>query len=196
MSRLEPFAVFAAAALAMLTFDVLTHLVTAHCLVESYLPPFRDPPFSSPLPLHHALHVGLTDGWLPSAFFGLFVALAARFGSWPKRSLRDLQRPLGVLFVVMSLAAVTGGAGFTTIEAGGGQLVPDHSRYVGDGPGMLRLAFVVGVQETAASVRLLGGVILCGAVVVGRMREDWREVVRRANARRAEVAAAVTEGRE
>lgn len=192
MKLLEAAAIAAAAFAAMLAFGLLTHLVTAHCCLEHYLPPFRTPPFASPLPLHHAAYAGIADGWLPASLFAAFVTLAARFGTWPKRTLAELQRPLGLLFIVMALAAVGGGVGFATIEADGGQLIPDHTRYVGEGTGMLRLAFVIGAHETAAQVRFLGGAILCGAVVIGRMREDWRNVVKRANERREAVAAEAT----
>src|SRR5438552_16041804 len=90
--------------LAAVVFGILHDLVTAHVCVE-YFTIGHPPVFDTDSPTLLAFGWGVIATWWVGVLLGIPLALAARAGSRPPRSVRSLARPVLILLAVMAAAA-------------------------------------------------------------------------------------------
>jgi hypothetical protein len=87
---------------------ILHDQVTARVCVE-YLTVFHPPVFATQSPTLLAFRWGVIATWWVGLFLGLFLALAARAGPYPKLSGRELFHPIARLLLVMACCALAAG---------------------------------------------------------------------------------------
>lgn len=117
---------------------------------------------------------GTVATWWVGLPLGVGLAVASRAGARPKLAWRDVVRPIGVLILVVAVAAAAAGvAGFLLAESGAIRLTPRfasrvpmerHSGFLADGAAHL-MAYAMGI---------CGGVVTC--VVVWRRRRRGERV--------------------
>lgn len=154
---------------AAIMYGILHDEITARVCVEYFtIGHPRIFPIESPTLL--ALGWGILATWWVGAGLGIFLALAARAGSRPPLSARDLIRPLAALLQCMAVAALLAGiAGFFLAVKGAIHLhgflatavpVAQHARFMADW----------WAHSASYLVGSLGGIALCIWVFVRRGR--------------------------
>lgn len=110
--------------LAAVTYGILHDQVTARVCVE-YFTIAHPPVFDTEDPTLLALGWGVLATWWVGFPLGVALALAARAGNRPKRSVRSLVRPvLGLLAVMAVCALVAGVTGYILAKRGSVALDP------------------------------------------------------------------------
>lgn len=108
---------------AAVTYGVLHDQVTARVSIE-YFTVGHTRLFETDLPTLHALAWGVIATWWVGAILGVGLAIAARAGTRPRRSIRSLVRPIVTLLLVIgSVSLVAGVVGFALAEAGAVKLL-------------------------------------------------------------------------
>jgi hypothetical protein len=103
---------------AAIAYGIVHDQITARVCVE-YFTVGHPPVFGTDDPTLLGLGWGVIATWWVGLILGLGLAVAARAGSRPPRSVPSLVRPvLGLLAVTGGCAAVTGVAGYCLAEAG------------------------------------------------------------------------------
>ena len=143
--------------------------VTARVCVE-YFTVGHAPIFHTESPTLLAFGWGTIATWWVGLILGVLAALASRAGSWPKLDAAHLMGPIAGLLVVMAVASLLAGltgyqlaraSGFELPEPFGPRIPKDHHH----------LFFADSLAHLAAyGVGLIGGLILCGQVLVQRYR--------------------------
>ena len=103
---------------------------------------------------------------------GIPLAIAARAGRWPKRSVVALARPVAILLLVCAIGALLAGViGHQFAAAGKVWLLEPMFSQV---PKERHVAFLTDLWAHSASylIGLLGGLVLAVTVFVGRLRQD------------------------
>jgi hypothetical protein len=104
--------------LAAVVYGIVHDLVTAHVCVE-YFTVGHPPVFATADPLLLAFGWGVIATWWVGLILGIGLAVAARMGSRPPRTVRSLARPVMTVMVVSAgCALVMGIAGFVLAEEG------------------------------------------------------------------------------
>jgi hypothetical protein len=140
-------------------YGIVHDQVTARISLEYFTighPPLVD----SEDPTVLGLAWGVVATWWVGLLLGLVVAASARWGSRPRRSARDLTRPLLVVLAVMGVgAALAGVAGYVVARLGGVVLVGSLASSV---PPDRHVAFLTALWMHLASYGLgaLGGLVL------------------------------------
>lgn len=99
-------------------YGILHDQLTARICVE-YFTIGHPPVFPTDDPTLLALGWGIIATWWVGAILGFLLAIAARFGSTPKRSAAELVRPMmGVMFASALFAVVVGGIGYAAARNG------------------------------------------------------------------------------
>lgn len=152
--RIVLLAVFAAIA-----YGVVHDQVTARVCVE-YFTIGHPPIFPTDSPTLLALGWGIIATWWVGLPLGLLLAIAARVGTRPKLSARDLRRPIAYLLVTMaSCALVSGVLGGVLARRGAIWLAPPLSTRV---PNSAHVRFLADLWAHSASylVGMVGGLVL------------------------------------
>lgn len=89
-------------------YGIVHDQITAHLCVE-YFTIGHPPVFNTDSPTLLGFGWGILATWWVGLLLGIPMAFAARFGDRPKRSLKSLLRPLGILTCVMAGFAVLAG---------------------------------------------------------------------------------------
>jgi hypothetical protein len=127
--------------LAAVIYGIVHDLLTAHICVE-YFTIGHPPVFATQDPVMLALGWGVIATWWVGLLLGLGLAVAARVGSRPPRTVRSLARPVFTLMVVSGLCAlIMGMLGLGLAARGDVRLVgpmaaavpvEKHSRFLAD----------------------------------------------------------------
>ncbi len=156
--------------LAAVVYGITQDQVTARVCVE-YFTIGHPPLFETSSPTLLAIGWGTVATWWVGLPLGLILAVAARAGREPRRSARDLVRPIACLLMVVGTSAMLAGvAGWVAARSGAITLAPSlaervprdrHAAFLADGAAHLA-AYFVGA---------LGGVVLGVRVWLARRRE-------------------------
>ncbi|MGE0191848.1 MAG: hypothetical protein AB7T63_07360 [Planctomycetota bacterium] len=163
-------AIIALCVAASVVYGVAQDLVTAHLCVE-YFTIGHPKVIDSQEPVALALAWGVLATWWVGLAGGLVLAAAARGGPWPKRSARDLVKPLGWALLGMAVTATLAGvAGHVAASQGLVKLVGDAEWRV---PQERHVAFLTNLWAHLAAYGAGGAAILlvAGLVLRGRRRE-------------------------
>lgn len=145
--------------LAAITYGILHDQVTARVCLE-YFTIGHPPIFPTTNPTLLALGWGVVATWWVALPLGILLAVAARIGSRPKLTSRDLRRPLGVLLAIMACCALLAGIlGAILANEGAVTLTPDLAGLV---PANRHNAFLADLWAHSASylAGIVGGVAL------------------------------------
>jgi hypothetical protein len=143
--------------------------ITARVCVE-YFTIGHPPVFNTQDPTLLGLGWGIIATWWAGALLGIPLAIVARAGSRPKRSLRSLVRPICILLFVMAVcAAAAGVAGWYLANSGAVVLMDPLAAAV---PADKHVAFIADGAAHLASyaVGFLGGIVVI--VLVWRSRRS------------------------
>ena len=143
-----------------IVYGILHDQVTARVCVE-YFTIGHPRVMDSASPTLLALYWGVIATWWVGLPAGILLAVSARAGRVPKRTARDLLRPLGVLLGVMALLALAAGfAGYATAQGGGVRLVPRLAARI---PPDRHTLFIADLWAHLASyaAAALGTIVLC-----------------------------------
>jgi H+/Cl- antiporter ClcA len=145
---------------AAVLYGVLHDLVTTRVCLE-YFTVFHPPVFPTTSPTLLSLGWGFLATWWVGLILGIPASLAARAGSRPKLSARDLVRPTLVLLAVMGIVSLLSGiAGYESARSGRDRLTGElaalippekHARFLAD----LR------AHQAAYAAGFLGGIAVC-----------------------------------
>jgi hypothetical protein len=177
---------------AAVVYGILHDQVTARVCVE-YFTVGHAPIFHTQSPTILAFGWGTIATWWVGLILGVLAAAASRLGPWPKLGAAHLIRPIACLLVVMAVAALLAGITGYQIAKASGLVLPEP---LGSRIPKARHHFFFADSEAhlaAYAVGALGGLVLCGRVVVQRYRiarawqvpggERWIVVVSRWTAR-------------
>ena len=145
---------------ASILYGILHDQVTARVCVE-YFTIGHPRVMESESPTLLALYWGVVATWWVGLPAGLLLAISGRAGREPRRSARDLLRPLAVLLGTMAILAMAAGfAGYATAQAGGVRLVPRLAQRV---PSDRHFAYIAVLWAHLASYAsaALGTIVLC-----------------------------------
>jgi hypothetical protein len=154
---------------AAIIYGVLHDQVTARVCVE-YFTIGHPLVFRTHSPTLLALGWGVIATWWVGVILGIPAALVSQVGSWPRYTAAALVRPIGGLMLVMAGASLLAGvAGYMVAKAGGVWLVEPLASRV---PATNHNAFLADLWAHlgAYGVGLLGGIALCGWVLIQRRR--------------------------
>ncbi|HEX3315419.1 MAG TPA: hypothetical protein VHR72_11035 [Gemmataceae bacterium] len=153
--------------LAAIVYGVVHDQITARVCVE-YFTIGHPPVFGTDDPTLLGLGWGVIATWWVGLILGVGLAIAARAGSRPKRSVSSLVRPVLTLMAVMALCAITAGfAGWLLAVNRMISLVPwladrippeRHARFIADG----------GAHDASYLVGLVGGIVVMVRVWLSR----------------------------
>lgn len=151
-------------------YGIVHDQVTARVCIE-YFTVTHPPLVDSDSPTIVGLAWGVVATWWMGLFLGVPLALCARLGPRPRRSARQLLRPVAILLVIMgALALAAGIAGYWLSVTGRAripwdiaEIVPEarHDRWMGDW-------FAHNMSYAAG---FFGGIVLMALTIVGRWRE-------------------------
>jgi hypothetical protein len=155
---------------AAILYGILHDQVTVGICLE-YFTIGHPPLFDVSDPTMLALAWGIVATWWVGLILGVGLALAARAGRWPKRSARELIRPLALIMLLIgALSAMAAVMGHVAARMEWVYLLePLASRM----PEQQHTPFITALWAHLASY-IAGfalGLFLCGAVLVGRIRE-------------------------
>jgi len=145
---------------AAVSYGVVHDQITARVCVE-YFTIGHPPVFHTDSPTLLGLGWGVIATWWVGLPLGILLACAARIGTWPRLSARQLISPTLILLAVMGLcAALFGWRGFVRASNGTVHLPPSLVAAV---PLEKHAAFVADWFAHSASyaVGALGGFVLC-----------------------------------
>jgi hypothetical protein len=150
-------------------YGIVHDQITARICIE-YFTIGHPPVFDTRDPTLLALGWGVIATWWVGLILGVLLAIAARFGSWPKTSASQLVHPLLVmLLVVGAIAAIAGIVGYFAASRHLVWLVePLYSEVAQD----RHVVFITDLWTHLASyiAGFLGGVVLCILILVRRSR--------------------------
>lgn len=159
--------------MAAIVYGIVHDQITARICVE-YFTVFHPPVFETDDPTLLGLGWGVIATWWVGLIMGVLLASAARFGSWPKFTARQLIKPLTIMLLcTASLAVLAGSVSYllavrqmTYMDAASSiYIVPEH-----------RVGFLVDLWAHLASYigGFFGGSILSVWVVFKRRRISLR----------------------
>src|ERR1700675_4670510 len=93
---------------AAVLYGIVHDQFTAHICVE-YFTVFHPPVFATTSPTLLGLGWGVIATWWAGAIIGLFLVVAARFGSRPVLNPRDVFPPIAMLMAFMAICALVFG---------------------------------------------------------------------------------------
>lgn len=172
-SRLEPYAIVALCVAGGVLYGIGHDLVTAHLCLEYFRPPFHHPPFVSDSPIRHAFYFGFAATWWAGLLNGLFLAIAAQIGHWPRRTAGRLIKPVCVVFLITGLVSAAAGVRAYAAEKRDRTGMPDAVPRMMDQDRDARLAAVIAAHRAVYPTGIAGGMILCIVVFAGRLREHF-----------------------
>jgi hypothetical protein len=156
-------AIIALSILVAIVYGILHDQITARICVE-YFTVGHPPVFHTQSPTLLGLGWGIIATWWVGLLLGIPLALAARVGSRPKRSVQSLLRPIVLLLVIMGICALCSGVvGWILARSGVMMLVGElRSRL----PHEKHAAFLADAWAHSASylVGFLGGLLVVVAV--------------------------------
>lgn len=161
---------------AAVAYGIAHDQVTAQVCVE-YFTVGHPPLFGTEDPTLLGLGWGIVATWWMGLLLGAPLAIAARAGSRPKRSVRSLARPVAYLMAATAIGAfAAGGVGWLLAERGEVFLIGNIARAL---PADRHVAFLADAWAHSASylIGLAGGIV--AIVVVWRSRA--RDAVMRAD---------------
>ena len=166
---MESLKIIALSFLAAVAYGILHDQVTARVCLE-YFTEAHPRIIASRDPTRLALAWGVVATWWVGLPLGLILAIASRAGSPPRRSARELIRPLLLLLGIMAALALAAGiAGFVAAQSGRASIptplstrIPPgrHARFIAD-LWAHRMSYLSGAA---------GGFVLAGWVLVRRRR--------------------------
>jgi hypothetical protein len=159
---------------AAILYGIAHDQVTARVCVE-YFTVAHPPVFDTTSPTLLGLGWGIIATWWVGLGLGIPLALAARVGPWPKRTVRSLLYPVAVLLLVMALAALSAGIwGYTQTHSGHIKIIPGYESLISPEK---HAAFMGDACAHLASygVGALGGCVLILWVGAWRGVNAWRE---------------------
>jgi hypothetical protein len=144
---------------AAVCYGIVHDQVTARICVE-YFTIGHPPIFGTDDPTLLGIGWGIIATWWVGLLLGVPLALAARAGSRPRRSVRSLIRPIVSLFVVTAMCAIAAGIiGWLLATNGAVYLVGPIAQRV---PADRHVLFLVDLWTHSASylVGLVGGIVV------------------------------------
>ncbi|WP_425615267.1 hypothetical protein NA78x_005182 [Anatilimnocola sp. NA78] len=153
---------------AAIAYGIVHDQVTARVCVE-YFTIGHPPIFGTEDPTLLGFGWGVIATWWVGLGLGIPLAIVARAGSRPKRSLASLLRPMATLMIVMAVCALTAGIiGWLLARAGAVFLVGEIAERV---PADRHEAFLADLWAHSASylVGFVGGIVVM--IVVWRSRK-------------------------
>jgi hypothetical protein len=168
---MQSLAIVALCIASAVVYGILHDQVTARVCVE-YFTIGHPPVFDTDSPTLLGLGWGIIATWWAGLLLGIPLAIAARAGRRPKRSVRSLVRPIATLLLIMAVCALLAGiAGFIlgSIEAlvlvePMASRVP-HDRHV-------RFLAAGGAHLASYFVGFVGGIVVIARVWRSRGRRD------------------------
>ena len=160
-------AIVAFCVLAAVAYGVVHDQVTARVCLEYFTighPPIVPPALPFESPTWQGLFWGVVATWWVGLPLGVALAIAARAGRRPKRSVRSLLRPIGTLLAVMAASALTMGlVGYGLGRAGAVVLVGPIAERV---PADRHPAFLADLwaHSTSYAVGAIGGLVVAATV--------------------------------
>lgn len=154
---------------AAIVYGILHDQVTARVCVE-YFTIGHAPIFGTDDPTLLGLGWGILATWWVGAFLGIGLAVAARVGSRPGRTVRSLVRPVVLLLLFTGTGALVAGViGWILASQGWVVLMPPLALEV---PPEKHTAFLADLWAHSASylLGLAGGAIVCVRVLYSRYR--------------------------
>jgi hypothetical protein len=152
-------------------YGVVHDQITARVCVE-YFTVGHPPVFDTDDPTLLAFGWGVIATWWVGAILGAALAIAARAGGRPERTVRSLVRPVVQLMLFTGVVALAAGVvGWFTASRGGMVVVPPlHPAQ--DIPPEKRAAFLADLWAHSASylVGFVGGLVVCVRVWRSRSR--------------------------
>lgn len=155
--------------LAAVGYGIVHDQITARVCVE-YFTVGHPPVFDTADPTLLGLGWGVIATWWVGLLLGVPLAVAARAGSRPKRSVKLLLRPIGCLLAVMAVSALLAGvAGWLLARFGAVFLVGPIAREL---PPDRHVPFLADMWAHSASylVGLVGGIVVVVRVWTSRGR--------------------------
>ena len=168
---------------AAIGYGIVHDQITARICIE-YFTVFHPLVVASDSPTVQGLVWGVIATWWVGLFLGLALAAVARIGSWPKRTARQLVRPILLLMAASAVIAILAGLmGYALATADVIWVAP---RWADKIPAEHHVAFLAdGWAHTASYLAgFMGGSMLIFATLISRAREA-RLVRRAAKAERA-----------
>jgi hypothetical protein len=155
---------------AAITYGIIHDQITARVCVE-YFTIGHPPVFHTTSPTLLAFGWGVIATWWVGALLGLFLALCARFGTGPKIEMSALAKPIVSLLLVMGSCALCAGAIGYLLAKRGAISLHDWEYILGRERANRFIADFC-AHLTSYLVGFLGGLYICGWVVVKRRRLD------------------------
>jgi hypothetical protein len=158
-SRLEAWRIIGMTVAAAAAYGIVHDQITARVCLE-YFTVGHPPIFPTTSPTLLALGWGVLATWWVALPLGVLLALAARLGSRPRVSARELRRPILVLLGVMAVCAVLSGVlGAVLAHVGLVTLTPYLAENV---PASRHTAFLADLWAHSASyvAGMVGGIVL------------------------------------
>ncbi len=150
--------------IAAVLYGVAHDQITARVYLP-YFTVFHPPMFHTQSPTLQALGWGIIATWWMGAFLGFLLAIACRLGASPKLVWSDMLRPIGLLLLVMAIAAMISGiVGFMWGS------VPEEMK--GMLPRAAERRFLADWWAHTASYAsgFIGGLVVCAVALERRMR--------------------------
>jgi hypothetical protein len=167
---MQPLAIIGFCILSAVFYGILHDQITARVCVE-YFTIGHPPVFRTESPTLLGIGWGIIATWWVGFLLGVPLAVAARAGSWPKRDVRSLVRPVGTLLGVMAVCALVAGCvgyvlarlGFLELSKWLAVSIPPerHARFLADGAAHL----------ASYGVGFIGGLVVIGRVWLSRRME-------------------------
>jgi hypothetical protein len=151
--------------------------ITARVCVE-YFTIGHPPIFQTEDPTLLAIGWGIVATWWVGLLLGIPLAIAARAGNPPKRSIESLVRPIAILLAVMAGAALGAGtAGWTLASQGNVSLFGPIARSI---PASRHVPYLADLWAHSASylIGFLGGIVLIIHVWYSRRAPQRPGVIR------------------
>ena len=155
--------------LSAVVYGILHDQVTARVCVE-YFTVGHPNIFHTESPTLLAIGWGFVATWWVGLILGILAALAARCGPFPKFGAAHLVRPILCLLVVVAATSLVAGiVGYEMAKAGAVKLPESLAIRIPTAHRNQFLADLV-AHQTAYAVGFLGGIVLCGWVLVQRWK--------------------------
>ncbi len=140
-------------------YGIVHDQVTVRICLE-YFTVFHPPVFPTENPTLLALGWGVIATWWAGALIGVPLAIAARAGRGPKRSAKDLVRPVAVLLLGMAATAVVAGVVGRVLASRGVVVVAGD--LAGDIPETKRVDFLTDlwIHNGSYLAGFIGGIVL------------------------------------
>ncbi|MEX0702194.1 MAG: hypothetical protein WD069_08870 [Planctomycetales bacterium] len=157
--------------LAAVVYGVLHDQVTARVCVE-YFTVYHPPLFRTESPTLLGLVWGVVATWWVGLPLGLVLTAAARVGSAPRRTARDLARPVALLLMGVALAALIAGTSGYVAARAGAALPPEWIRARLPEPLHARFVADWWAHRTSYACGALGGLGLALVIIWRRVQES------------------------